>query len=378
MLNKYLVQNGTLLSVLDGSEKKTDILVENGIITKIAEGIEAPDAEVIDAAGMLVSVGWLEAHCHFAGVNNPTALDPVNDLLRQGITYALDLGTLGPDDYPAFYDAAAYTSDLRFMAYLNIGHQGVYNRGKTVDFEVPEDILPERVIDVATRYRSSLLGLKARIDDKFCFDPVYVMDQLRALGDQLDMPIAVHAPRSRIGIEKLLTYLKKGDVLCHTLAGNSEAMDILDSEGRVKPCVLEARERGVILDLSHGTNAYSYDTAEAAWKAGFFTDTVSSDLHGRNVNGPVYNLGVVLTKVRGLTGKPWWWILNKTIAEPVRLQHIPGKAVEVKEGMTADLTVFRIDRGEFTYPDSKKATRTFPEKATAVYTCVGPKVFVCR
>ena len=378
MLNMYLVQNGTLLSVLDGSEKKTDILVENGIITKIAEGIEAPDAEVIDAAGMLVSVGWLEAHCHFAGVNNPTALDPVNDLLRQGITYALDLGTLGPDDYPAFYDAAAYTSDLRFMAYLNIGHQGVYNRGKTVDFEVPEDILPERVIDVATRYRSSLLGLKARIDDKFCFDPVYVMDQLRALGDQLDMPIAVHAPRSRIGIEKLLTYLKKGDVLCHTLAGNSEAMDILDSEGRVKPCVLEARERGVILDLSHGTNAYSYDTAEAAWKAGFFTDTVSSDLHGRNVNGPVYNLGVVLTKVRGLTGKPWWWILNKTIAEPVRLQHIPGKAVEVKEGMTTDLTVFRIDRGEFTYPDSKKATRTFPEKATAVYTCVGPKVFVCR
>ena len=378
MLNRYLIKNGTLVSILDGSERKTDILVEDGMISKIAEGIEAPDAEVIDAEGMLVSVGWLEAHCHFAGVNNPTALSPENDLLRQGITYALDLGTLGPDDYPAFHNAFAYTSDLRFKAYLNIGHAGVYNRGKTIDFEVPEDIIPERVVDVATRYRGDLLGLKARIDDKFCFDPVYVMNQLRALGDQLDMPIAVHAPRSRIGIEKLLTYLKKGDVLCHTLAGNSDVMDILDENGQIKPCVLEARERGVILDLSHGTNAYSYDTAEAAWKAGFFTDTVSSDLHGRNVNGPVYNLGVVLTKVRGLTGKPWWWILNKAIAEPVRLQHIPGKAVDVREGMTADLTVFRIDRGEFTYPDSKKELRTFTEKATAVYTCTGTKVYVCR
>lgn len=47
----------------------------------------------------------------------------------------------------------------------------------------------------------------------------------------------------------------------------------MQNQSDVKPCVLEARERGVIFDLSHGTNAYSYDTAEAAWKAGFFTDT---------------------------------------------------------------------------------------------------------
>ena len=378
MLNRYLIKNGTLISILDGSEKKADVLVEDGVISKIAEGIDAPGAEILDAGGMFVSVGWLEAHCHFAGVNNPTALDPVNDLLRQGVTYALDLGTLGPMDYPDFHRTFAFTSDLRFKAYLNISQTGVYNHGKAVDFERPEDIDAEQVIEVATRYRGDLLGLKARIDDKFCFDPVYVMDQLRALGDRLEMPIAVHAPRSRIGLEKLLTYLKKGDVLCHTLAGNSDAMNIIDGEGRVKPCVLEARERGVIFDLSHGTNAFSYDTAEAAWKAGFFTDTVSSDLHGRNVNGPVYNLGVVLTKVRGFTGKPWWWILNKAVAEPVRLQHIPGKAVDVAEGMTADLTVFKIEKGEFTYPDSKKELRTFSEKATAVYTCTGSKVYICR
>ena len=62
---------------------------------------------------------------------------------------------------------------------------------------------------------------------------------------------------------------------------------------------------------------------EAAWKAGFFTDPVSSDLHGRNTSGPVYNMGVVLNKVRGFTEKPRWWILNKAVAETVRLQGIP-------------------------------------------------------
>ena len=378
MLKQYLIKNGTLLSILDGSERSADILVEDGVVIKIAAGISAPGAEVLDAEGMYVTAGWLEAHCHFAAQENRIALDMENDLLRQGISYALDFGTSGPDDYPAVRRALMYHTDLRFRIYLNIAHTGIYNQGKTCDFEKPEDIIPERVIEVAERYRPEILGLKARIDDKFCFDPVYVMDQLRALGDRLGMPIAVHAPRSRIGIEKLMTYMKKGDILCHTLAGNSESMSVVDGEGRIKPCVLEARERGVIFDLSHGTNAYSYAAAEAAWKAGFFTDTISSDLHARNVNGPVYNPGVVLTKVRGLTGRPWWRILNKAIAEPVRLQRIPDKATEVAEGMRADLTVFRIDRGEFAYPDSRGDTRTFTEKATAVYTCTGPKVYVCR
>jgi predicted amidohydrolase len=85
-----------------------------------------------------------------------------------------------------------------------------------------------------------------------------------------------------------------------------------------------------------------------------------------------------MTKVRGLTGKPWWWILNKTVAEPVRLLNITDKQTEITVGKPADLTVFRIETGEFTYLDSKKESRTFSEKATAVYTCTGTKVYTCR
>ena len=62
----------------------------------------------------------------------------------------------------------------------------------------------------------------------------------------------------------------------------------------------------------------------------------------------------------------------------MRLQGIPDKAVEIREGMRADLTVFRIDEGSFNYLDSKKENREFSEKATAVYTCLGSKVYLCR
>lgn len=379
MLDSYLIKNGTLVSILDGKEKKADILVERGIITRIGEEIEASEMEVIDASGMYITIGWLEAHCHFTAIGDRASIDPVDDLIRQGVTYALDLGTSGPANYEEFREPLLYRTDLRFRPYLYIGTYGARGSlGRGMDFEGPEDIKPELIKAVAEKYRSELMGLKARIDDKFCFDPDYVMKQLRKLGDELDMPIAVHAPRSRIGIDNLLPYLKKGDVLCHTLAGNSDAMKVIDENGNIKKSVLEARERGVIFDLSHGTNAYSYETAEAAWKAGFFVDTISSDLHGGNINGPVFSLAVVLTKMRGLTGKPWHWILNKTIAQPVRLSNLTDKALEVYEGMRADLTIYKIEEGQFTYLDSKKLERTFSEKITPCYTCIGDHVYTCR
>ena len=265
MLKQYLVKNGTLLSILNGEEKKSDILVTDGVVTEIAEHIEAPEADVIDAEGMYVTTGWLDSHTHFANHGGDSiGISPVEDLLRQGVTYALDLGTLGTDNYEEYRKTILWRTDLHFRNFLNISKYGAGVR--PMDFTCPEDIDHDAVIAMANKYRYELMGLKARIDDKFCYDPVYVMEQLRALADELNMRIAVHAPRSRIGIEKLLTYLKKGDVLCHTLAGNSDVMRVINEDGTVKQCVLDARERGVIFDLSHGSNAYSYDTAEAAGK----------------------------------------------------------------------------------------------------------------
>lgn len=379
MLKSYIIKHGTLVSVLDGREEKVDILVENGMITGIGEEIDAPGAEVIEADGMYISVGWFEAHCHFNAIGDKGSIDPVEDLLRQGVTYALDLGTSGPANYGDSRKKLLYTTDLRFRSYLYIGTYGARGSlGRGMDFEGPGDIDADRVKEIAEKYRQELMGLKARIDDKFCFDPDYVMKQLRRLGDELDMPIAVHAPRSRIGIDNLLPYLKRGDVLCHTLAGNSDVMKVVDDQGNIKKSVLEARKRGVIFDLSHGTNAYSYETAEAAWKAGFFVDMISSDLHGGNINGPVYSLAAVLTKMRGLTGRPWPWLLEKAIVQPVRLLHIRDKALEVTEGMKADLTVYRIEKGNFIYQDSKHEERVFQERIVPCYTCAGDHVYICR
>ena len=58
---KLLIKNGTL--ALDGGEKKADILIEDGKISKIAENITA-DCKTLDADGKYVLPGLIDIHVH--------------------------------------------------------------------------------------------------------------------------------------------------------------------------------------------------------------------------------------------------------------------------------------------------------------------------
>ena len=156
MLKQYLVKNGTLLSIMNGEEQKADILVTDGVITEIAEHIEAPEADVVDAEGMYVSTGWLDSHTHFANWGGDSiGISPVEDLLRQGVTYALDLGTLGTDNYEDYRKTILWRTDLHFRNFLNISKYGAGVR--PMDFTCPEDIDHEGEITASSFFMTMCL-----------------------------------------------------------------------------------------------------------------------------------------------------------------------------------------------------------------------------
>ena len=70
----------------------------------------------------------------------------------------------------------------------------------------------------------------------------------------------------------------------------------MDEDGNVRKSVHEAMERGVIFDVGHGAGSFSWDIAERAMAQDIEPQTISSDLHFYNVNGPVYDLANVVTK----------------------------------------------------------------------------------
>ena len=68
-----LIKNGTVLTITDGVKENTDILVRGGKITQIGQGLNAPSGvKVIDATGMHVMPGIIDAHSHIA-------IDAVNE-----------------------------------------------------------------------------------------------------------------------------------------------------------------------------------------------------------------------------------------------------------------------------------------------------------
>ncbi len=69
-----LIKGGTVLTVTNGTLNNTDVLIRNGKITRIGEGLNAPSGtRTIDASGMYVMPGIIDAHSHLA-------LDAVNEL----------------------------------------------------------------------------------------------------------------------------------------------------------------------------------------------------------------------------------------------------------------------------------------------------------
>jgi imidazolonepropionase-like amidohydrolase len=73
-MGDVLIKNGTLLTITKGILAETDILVEKGKIKRIGKNISAPSAsyKVIDAKGMFVMPGIIDAHSHIG-------LDVVNE-----------------------------------------------------------------------------------------------------------------------------------------------------------------------------------------------------------------------------------------------------------------------------------------------------------
>ncbi len=80
---KILIKNGTLCTMTEQSEPfKGDVLVENGKIVKVDTQIEEKDAKVIDASGLYVMPGLIDAHTHIGlfDFNQETCVDDANEM----------------------------------------------------------------------------------------------------------------------------------------------------------------------------------------------------------------------------------------------------------------------------------------------------------
>lgn len=59
-----LLRGGTLLDPRDGSTRRADVLIRDGVVADVGPDLEAGGVPVFDASGAYVSPGWMDMHVH--------------------------------------------------------------------------------------------------------------------------------------------------------------------------------------------------------------------------------------------------------------------------------------------------------------------------
>lgn len=100
-----LIKNVTVYDGTGSDGYVSDILVENDRIARIARGIAAPDARVVDGTGLAAAPGFIDIHAHseFSLIAEPAAPSKI----MQGVTTEIS-GNCGMSAAPLLGDCAAH------------------------------------------------------------------------------------------------------------------------------------------------------------------------------------------------------------------------------------------------------------------------------
>lgn len=303
----------------------------------------------IDVAGLLVTPGLVDLHTHiYPGVSH-YGVEPDERCLGRGVTTAVDAGSAGAQTFPGLRRYVIERSQTRILAFLNIAVEGMITSlvGELEDIRWAS---PEQAVARARENPDLIVGIKVRLGYQMVGDdPAPAFRLARQAADELGLPLMVHVIDMRPGLAWLLPQLRRGDVVTHCFHGNEGG--ILDSGGRVIPSAVSARERGVLFDIGHGIGSFAYRVARPAIEQGFPPDTVSSDLHAHNADGPVFDLATTLSKLLHV-GMALDQVILAATATPARAVGMANGAGTLAPGADADLSVLELRSGQWTLPDA--------------------------
>jgi dihydroorotase len=351
------VAGGRVLDPAQGIDAIATVGIDGGLISGIGTGQpgtgEGDDHEVIDASGLLVTPGLVDLHTHlFTGVSH-YGVDPDAHCLGRGVTTAVDAGSAGAQTFPGLRRYVIEPSQTRILAFLHIAVQGMISSlvGELEDIRWAS---PQQAIARAREHADLIVGIKVRLGYQMVgSDPAPALRLAREAADELGLPLMVHVIDMVPGLAWLLPYLGRGDIVTHCFHGNEGG--ILDDTGRVLAAALNARERGVLFDVGHGVGSFAYRVARTAISQGFAPDTISSDLHAHNVDGPVFDQATTLSKLLHV-GMELGEVIRAATSTPALAIRRAGVIGALAPGQPADVSLLELRAGHWSLPDAAGET----------------------
>jgi len=335
---------------LQGMHEVTDVAIKDGVVAKVGRGLSEDDAvEVVDATDKIVCPGFVDLHVHvYEGVSH-YGINADEHCLKMGSTTVLDAGSAGADTFMGFRKYVIEVSETRIFAMLNISSLGMISPviGELEDIRYAD---VQKAVRVCEKNKDVIMGIKVRLSREMVGNNgLQPLMKAKEAAEAVGRPIMVHIGDTPSPLREILIELRQGDILTHCFTGLPSG--IIGKDGDVIPEAREAMKRGVIFDVGHGQGSFSFDIARNALQQGVEPNTISSDLHSYNVNGPVFDLATTASKFIHL-GLPIENVIAKITRIPADFLGLPGKIGTLKMGAIADLVVLAEETGDFVLEDS--------------------------
>ena len=232
-----------------GHDATADIAFHDGRVAAIgAQAAAATGRRERNVAGAIVMPGNIDFHTHVYWGGTSISVDADKLARRCGTTTWLDVGSAGPGNYAGFLRHVIEPSQTRILAFLHVGHAGIFAFshsvmvGESLDMRLMDTLTCARV---ASENPDTIRGIKIRIGAGTSgVNGIAPLFHAIEAAEMAGLPVMCHIDNPPPRYEDVLALLRPGDTLTHCYRPFPNAP--VHADGRVRDACWQARERGVM------------------------------------------------------------------------------------------------------------------------------------
>jgi dihydroorotase len=307
----------------------------------------------IDLGGAYLSPGWIDIHTHVYSDMSDISIAPSAFGPSTGVGCVCDAGSSSQATFLGFRKLAVEPAGFPVKAFINISSIGLVASNKVMEFTGVDCVEMDKIYDVAVANADVIRGIKVRASkDVTRHWDLIPVKMGKTVARMLGVPLMVHVGEPPVFIQDLVQVLDAGDIITHCFNGKIGS-NLATTPGMVS-ILKDAIEKGIRLDIGHGSASFSFDAARYAIENGIMPFSISTDGYALNCFGPVYDMPTTMSKLLAV-GMSLEQVVDCSSANPADVLGFPDWT-SLRCGVKANLTAFRVRTGEFVLQDSNNRT----------------------